>query len=58
VTGLRIWPVGNWCVHLGQKYVQAPFAAPVKDVEILNCAQPFVDALRAKPGAEVISQPS
>jgi uncharacterized membrane protein len=58
VTALRIWHVGNWCVHLGQKYVESPFEAPVKDVEILNYAQPFVDALRAIPGAEVISQPS
>lgn len=55
---LRIWHVGNWCIHIGQKYVESPFEAPSKDVEILNYAQPFVDALRAIPSAEVISQPS
>jgi len=55
---LRIWHVGNWCIHLGQKYVESPFEAPSKDVEVVNYAQPFVDALRAIPGAEVISQPS
>ena len=55
---LRIWHVGNWCIHLGQKYVESPFEAPVKDVEVINYAQPFIDALRAIPGAEVISQPS
>ena len=57
-AGLRIWHVGNWCIHIGQKYVESPFEAPSKDVEVLNYAQPFVDALRAIPGAEVISQPS
>ena len=55
---LRIWHVGNWCIHLGQKYVESPFEAPSKDVEIVNYAQPFIDALRAIPSAEVISQPS
>jgi len=55
---LRIWHVGNWCIHLGQKYVESPFEAPVKDVEVINYAQPFIDALRAIPGAEVVSQPS
>ena len=55
---LRIWHVGNWCIHLGQKYVESPFEAPVKDVEVINYAQPFIDALRAIPGAEVLSQPS
>jgi len=55
---LRIWHVGNWCIHLGQKYVESPFEAPSKDVEVVNYAQPFVDALRAIPGAEVVSQPS
>lgn len=54
----RIWHVGNWCIHLGQKYVESPFEAPSKDVEVRNYAQPFVDALKAIPGAEVISQPS
>jgi len=55
---LHIWHVGNWCIHIGQKYVESPFEAPSKDVEILNYAQPFIEALRAIPGAEVISQPS
>lgn len=56
--GLRIWHVGNWCIHLGQKYVESPFEAPTKDVEIVNYAQPFVDALRAIPDADVITEPS
>lgn len=55
---LRLWHVGNWCIHIGQKYVESPFEAPSKDVEVLNYAQPFVDALRSIPEAEVISQPS
>jgi len=55
---LRIWHVGNWCIHIGQKYVESPFEAPSKDVEVLNYAQPFVDALSAIPSSEVISQPS
>ncbi len=55
---LRIWHVGNWCIHIGQKYVESPFEAPSKDVEVLNYAQPLVDALRAIPETEVISQPS
>jgi uncharacterized membrane protein len=54
----RIWHVGNWCIQIGQKYVESPFEAPSKDVEVLNYAQPFVDALRAIPSAEVISMPS
>lgn len=54
----RMWHVGNWCIHIGQKYVESPFEAPTKDVEVLNYAQPFVDALRGIPDAEVISQPS
>lgn len=57
-AAVRVWHVGNWCIHLGQKYVESPFEAPTKDVEIVNYAQPFVDALRAIPGADVISQPS
>ena len=55
---LRIWHVGNWCIHIGQKYVESPFEAPSKDVEVLNYAQPFVDALGEIPDTEVISQPS
>ncbi len=56
--GKRIWHVGNWCIHIGQKYVESPFEAPSKDVEILNYAQPFIDSLRRIPEAEVVSQPS
>ena len=55
---LRIWHVGNWCIHIGQKYVESPFEAPSKDVEVLNYAQPFIDALCSIPDTEVISQPS
>jgi len=55
---LRIWHVGNWCIHIGQTYVESPFEAPSKDVEVLNYAQPLIDALRGIPHAEVISQPS
>jgi uncharacterized membrane protein len=55
---LRIWHVGNWCIHLGQTYVESPFETERKDVEFLNYAAPFVDALRSIPGAEVFSQPS
>ncbi|MEZ4776461.1 MAG: glutamine amidotransferase [Bacteroidia bacterium] len=54
----RIWHVGNWCIHVGQTYIESPFEAPSKDVEILNYAAPFVEALRSIPDAEVISQPS
>jgi uncharacterized membrane protein len=54
----RIWHVGNWCIHLGQTYVESPFETERKDVEFLNYAAPFVDALRAIPDAEVVSQPS
>ncbi|HEY3037957.1 MAG TPA: hypothetical protein VGJ66_04425 [Pyrinomonadaceae bacterium] len=57
-TNLRIWHVGNWCINIGQTYVESPFEAPSKDVEVLNYAQPFVDALRAIPLTEVVSQPS
>lgn len=57
-NSLHIWHVGNWCIHIGQKYVESPFEAPSKDVEILNYAQPFIEALRAISRAEVISQPS
>jgi uncharacterized membrane protein len=55
---IRLWHVGNWCVQLGQTYVESPFKSEKKDVEILNYAKPFVDALRAIPGADVVSQPS
>lgn len=55
---LNIWHVGNWCIHLGQKYVESPFEAPSKDVEVLNYAQPLIDALRQIPNSDVVSQPS
>ena len=55
---VHIWHVGNWCIQLGQTYIESPFKSEKKDVEMLNYAQPFVDALRSIPGGEVISQPS
>jgi uncharacterized membrane protein len=55
---LNIWHVGNWCIHVGQKYIESPFEAPSKDVEILNYASPLIEALRQIEGAEVVSQPS
>ncbi len=55
---LRIWHVGNWCIQLGQTYIESPFKSEKKDVEMLNYAKPFVDALRTIPHAEVLSQPS
>ncbi len=58
LTKPRIWHVGNWCIHIGQKYIESPFVSHTKEVEIHNYAQPFVDALNAIPGAEVRSQPS
>jgi uncharacterized membrane protein len=54
----HIWHVGNWCIQLGQTYIESPFKSEKKDVELLNYAQPFVDALKTIPGADVISQPS
>lgn len=56
--GLKIWHSGNWCVHTGQKYVESPFQGPSKGVEILNYAQPLIDALNQIKDAEVISEPS
>ena len=50
--------MGNWCIHIGQTYVESPFEAPSKDVEVLNYAKPLIDALRKIPLSEVISQPS
>ena len=38
--------------------MESPFEAPSKDVEVLNYAQPLIDALRTIPDADVISQPS
>lgn len=56
--GKNIWHVGNWCVHTGNEYVESPFLSAKKNVEILNYAQPLVDALNTIDDAEVISQPS
>ena len=47
----NFWHVGNWCIHTGQKYIESPFLGPTKGVEVLNYAQPFVDALRRIEGA-------
>ncbi len=55
---LRIWHVGNWCVHTGQRYVESPFQAPSKGVEILNYAQPLIDALNNIENGQVITEPS
>ena len=55
---LRIWHVGNCVSTSGRSTLSRPLKLPSKDVEILNYAQPFVEALRAIPSAEVISQPS
>ncbi|MFC2125056.1 glutamine amidotransferase [Bacteroidota bacterium] len=55
---LKIWHVGNWCVHTGQKYIESPFLGQTKGVEVLNYAQPLVNALEKIPGTEVISEPS
>lgn len=54
----NFWHVGNWCIHTGQKYIESPFLGPTKGVEILNYAQPFVDALAQIEGAEVRSEAS
>ena len=54
----RIWHVGNWCIHTGNEYIESPFLSAKKNVEVLNYAQPLVDALREVENAEVVSQPS
>ena len=54
----NFWHVGNWCIHTGQKYIESPFLGPTKGVEVLNYAQPFVDALQLIEGAEVKSEAS
>ncbi len=58
MSQLKIWHVGNWCIHIGQTYVESPFEAPSKDVEVLNYAKPFIESLRRIPEANVITQPS
>ncbi len=55
---LRIWHVGNWCIHTGNEYIESPFLSAKKNVEVLNYAQPLVSALESIPNAEVVSQPS
>lgn len=54
----NFWHVGNWCIHTGQKYIESPFLGPTKGVEVLNYAQPFVDALARIEGAQVRSEAS
>lgn len=54
----NFWHVGNWCIHTGQKYIESPFLGPTKGVEILNYAQPFVNALKGIQGAKVKSEAS
>jgi len=58
MSHLNLWHVGNWCIHTGQKYIESPFLGPTKGVEVLNYAQPFVDAIEAIEGAQVTSQAS
>jgi uncharacterized membrane protein len=58
MSELRIWHVGNWCIHQGAKYIESPFEYPSKDVEVVNYAEPLVRALERIPGAAVRSQPS
>ena len=54
----NFWDVGNWCIHTVQKYIESPFLGPTKGVEVLNYAQPFVDALARIEGAQVWSEAS
>jgi len=54
----QIWHVGNWCIHVGQKYIESPFLSPSKDVEIHNYGQPFVDAVKTIPNSIVESSAS
>jgi hypothetical protein len=35
-TTISIWHVGNWCIHLGQTYVESPFKSEKTYVELLN----------------------
>lgn len=55
---LRIWHVGNWCIHTGNEYIESPFLSAKKNVEVLNYGKPLVEAMQTIPGAEVVSQPS
>jgi hypothetical protein len=41
----RNWHIGEWCIHPGQTYVESLSKSPKKGSALLNCAQPFVDAL-------------
>lgn len=56
--GLKIWHVGNWCIHTGNEYIESPFLSAKKNVEVLNYGLPIVNAMKAIEGAEVITQPS
>ncbi len=58
MSARNFWHVGNWCIHTGQKYIESPFLGPTKGVEVLNYAQPFVDALAGIGGADVRSEAS
>jgi uncharacterized membrane protein len=55
---VKIWHVGNWCIHTGQKYIESPFMGPTKGVEILNYAQPLINALEQIEDVEVKSEAS
>ncbi|MGD2134535.1 MAG: glutamine amidotransferase [Gemmatimonadales bacterium] len=55
---MNFWHVGNWCIHTGQRYIESPFLGPTKGVEILNYAQPLVDALAGVDEARVESEAS
>ena len=54
---MRIWHVGNWCIHTGNECIESPFFRQ-KNAEVLNYALPLVEALNGIENAEVISQPS
>lgn len=52
----NFWHVGNWCIYTGQKYIESPFLGPTKGVEVIDYAQPFVDALQLDENATVKSE--
>ena len=56
--GKKIWHVGNWCIHTGNEYIESPFLSAKKNVEVLNYAQPLVNAFEGIEAADVISQAS
>lgn len=55
---LKVWHVGNWCIHTGNEFIESPFLSAKKNVEVLNYGLPLVNAIKKIEGAEVISQPS